>query len=541
MSHTKPVPRRRKKPAVEWTPKADTQLLAMRLEQNKKWLEIGQALGRDPATCMTRFESTLNPVLSKFWTAAKDKELGKHVSALKSWPDIAQSMGVHRLACMERWRAIELQNRSETDPIKVARRRSEKDSTKTTSTLSPAANINLKVVEQVDKDLDRSSWNSLLRGSQRFAQHGISKKKTVLGDFAQLHLINPRWSAKEETILIQFVLSHGLHSWDTVAKDQLKGRFTAAECRSCWKNLDMPVAKATSTDLSASRVNNPTARKFSAKDDAFGWDKELSVRLQAVIRQGYKSKTVDLDDINWQWVARNVHPDVTSRVCKNHWKFLHERSSSVSRVVWRHEDIKRLEEGIRILGPNRMTEIRDYFLPGMTKDDVMRHWYKISDKATLIDEEEYYRLLEIIQELRASSDVQETSVNTSLAIVSAKTKISPPASGIDWAEVAKRMGHGWTRLPCKRVWESSFDYLVLSGTDSKSPTLAKATGLDWTSNEDNMLLRMVKFVGRDDWFSVARALQLGKTAWQCRLRWCQLLGPVDLDTQDLTVQGEPYC
>lgn len=282
----------------------------------------------------------------------------------------------------------------------------------------------------------------------------------------------------------------------------------------------------------------------SSKSEAFVWDKELSVRLQTLIRQAYKLKAIHLDDINWLWVARKIHPQATSRVCKNHWKFLFDRSAS-SAVVWHHEDVKRLEEGIRLLGPKKLTAIRDHFLPNMTKDDITRHWYKISDKATVIKEDEYYRLLEIVQDVRHGGDHKsETALPQDLTSAEnseehSSTSVSI-AEDVSWTEVARRMGAGWTKLPCKRVWESSFQNLVPLGTEINSSPSRPSTKLSWTNTEDNTLLRMVKFVGRDDWYSVAKALQSGKSAWQCRLRWCQILDPVDLKTENLTVQGELY-
>jgi len=179
-------------------------------------------------------------------------------------------------------------------------------------------------------------------------------------------------------------------------------------------------------------------------------------------------------------------------------------------------------------------------LPNMTKDDITRHWFKISDKATTISEDEYYQLLDVIQEVRGSGVNRTETEQTegSNCISTRENNDSSDLETVDWAEVAKRLGAGWTKSPCKRVWESSFQNLV--PTTSGVPSGLSQAQV-WTSYDDNILLRMVKFVGRDDWYSVAKALQSGRSAWQCRLRWCQLLDPVELETPDLTVQGELYC
>ncbi|KAF9169477.1 hypothetical protein BGX21_001326 [Mortierella sp. AD011] len=694
----------RKRLKLDWSLEDDALLLELRTVQNKKWLEIGQRLNREPATCMNRFESTLNPALRDFWTPDRDKKLDELITSSKSWPDIAQILGVHRLACMERWRQLGLKELAQVDMMTPeGSRNKQKEKARQRQDLLQHLEIqqrinaqeqlkkvremtaNLKDVQQVDKDHDRLSWNSLLRDDERYSHYRSWKKKTRLDAYSQLYLMNPGWSAKEETILIQHVLKHGLDKWDLAAKEGLKGRVTAAQCRTCWKNLDMPVVTLmnnpdvnqqqqraqltdsatpmdtpeSTTSPSGNQVNNITDRVFNCEEEsawtkdqqiqfwhlwnqhgqdwrsiakamggnasmasckkyftditeqfrhsggggqkdesqvqeriktlaktitqdfkrlprrqsfsdggesgaatgatrsgnknlasdktsapassssrapAFVWDKELSVRLQAIIRQAYKSRAIHLDEINWIWVSRRVHPDVTSRICKNHWKYLHDPNQA----VWKHDDIKRLEEGVRLLGPKKLTQIRDHFLPHMSKDDITRHWFRISDKATIINEEEYYRLLGAVGDIMGDTTITATSssittVNSVDHGESSGQQTSQTEGGENsddpqthhWAEVEKRMGPGWKKLPCKRVWESSFQYLIRH--------------THWTSNEDTMLLRMVKFVGRDDWFTVSKAMQLGKSPWQCRLRWCQLLDPVDLDSSDLFVKGEKYC
>ncbi|KAI1313392.1 hypothetical protein EDD11_002658 [Mortierella claussenii] len=557
----------RKRVRIEWTPEADAQVLEMRAMQNKTWTEIGQALNRKPATCLTRFESTLNPALRDFWTPNRDKQLDMMVAASRGWSEIGLRLGCHRLACMERWRQLgkdELAQmpveqgqsgdtvptvRSERNKKTLQRQVVERSADQQQQTLVDAQEQlkdmvgNMKGVQQVDKDYDHLSWNSLLRDEQRYSHYRSWKKETKPVGFSQLYLMNPGWSAKEETVLIQFVLKYGLESWDVVAKEGLKGRFTAAQCRTCWKNLDMPVVSPVDStegqcetnpgssvdeDSDASAPSDIVPGGTSAaeadamslvKSRRFAWDKQLSVRLQALVYKAYKSREVHIDEINWLWIARRLHPTVGPRTCKNHWKYLHDSSRQ---VVWRHEDVRKLEEGIRLLGPKKMLQIRDHFLPHMTKDNIMRHWFRISDKATTIDEEEYYRLLNAVEDL-----VGHHTDLSSPGLSRQDNDASGDLQTQQWTEVEKRMGSGWKKMPCKRVWESSFQHLIRHA--------------GWTSDEDNILLRMVKFVGLDDWYSVAKAMQLDKSPWQCRLRWCQLLDPVDLDTSDLFVNGEKYC
>ncbi|KAF9944157.1 hypothetical protein BGZ70_004978, partial [Mortierella alpina] len=419
----------------------------------------------------------------------------------------------------------------------------------------------LRAIGQVNRDGDHQGWNALLKDEQRYEHHRSRKRKSKLDAFSQLYLMNPGWSAKEETILIQFVLNNGLGQWDRVARDHLGGRFTPVQCRTCWKNLDMPVVASLESKAAHQEayegssqhrggINNevtgverdakPAEMRAGIEEDgvlstegisrsrkpAFIWDKELSVRLQAVMRQAYKSRATHMEEINWLWVSTKVHPDATSRICKNHWRFLHPESKPVTTPsatshaavkIWTHEDVRKLEEGVRLLGPRKLTTIRDHFLPHMTKDDITRQWFRISDKATIIDEEEYYQLLGAVEKVVIGTQGRTTG-----------TILDRDPQSQDWTEVERIMGpgSGWKRMPCKRVWESSFQHLVRRTV--------------WSPKEDSTLLRMVKFVGRDDWFTVAKAMQIGRTAWQCRLRWCQLLDPIQIDISELYVDGERY-
>ncbi|KAF9580345.1 hypothetical protein BGW38_003050 [Lunasporangiospora selenospora] len=578
-STTKPK-RARKKSKLEWTEDADAQLLELRVTQNMKWGDIGRHLDREPATCMNRFESTLNLALKDYWTAERDSQLDSLVRASRPWADIAQIMGVHRLACMERWRLRGLEEAAKSGESTIAarkkqtRERQRQRDLEREQTMDQAQHTRQLVLDSespIDDVYDRQGWNLLLKDEQRYQHYRSWQRKSRTDTFFQLYLMNPGWSAKEETILIQHVLEHGFGQWEMVANEKLKGKFSPKECRTSWKNLDMPVTRTTlptqsekasseqqlqrsSLALSTSigyrkdmfdedgdeygdedgddeddeydemygsegrwsreepaeettEAKDPSTKK--SKSSPFVWDKELSVRLQAVIRQAYKSQVVHLEEINWSWISRRIHPEATSRVCKNHWKFLHQPDQ----VKWSQEDIKRLEEGIRVLGPKKLTAVRAHFLPYMTKDDITRQWYRISDMSTLIDEEGYYRLHRNVQEHTDAAGV------------------------VQWLEVEMAMGPGWKKLPCKRVWESSYLNLI-------RPRLGKdqdTTILPWTPGADDLLLKLVKVVGRDDWYSVANAMQAGRSPWQCRLRWCQLVDSVNLESEDLFFRGHVYC
>ncbi|KAF9970093.1 hypothetical protein BGZ73_007290 [Actinomortierella ambigua] len=632
---------------AEWDAESDKTLLAMRAS-GAKWSEIAQRIGREPATCLHRYESTLNPQLAHFWTDDKVRQLDQLVSSGKAWTDTARILGVHRLACKEKWRlmgqkelAIQKQSVLEWAEAKKELKQKQREQVEQSqrqrlegSGLAAVKNLqqSLGAVDGIDQEKDQRVWNDLLRDEARYAHYRSWKKQALSDSFSNLYLMQAGWSAKEETILIQHVLKNGLHRWDQVSA-ALQGRFSPEECRSCWKNLDMPVAMpegdleekmqdsgvvrfreegkdttavtTTATAVMALKApktgnaiegatlqwtsdqqvhfwylwreygenwssiskalgdRSPDACKAyfqnitsimhggheHADDDESGdgigsipseeverlaraithnftrkwrqpnsavskagvsnevvaaekktqrpfvWTKARSVRLQSLIRQAYrgrKNEAISAEDINWNWLARHVHPEVSGRVCRNHWRYLHSMQAQ-----WTQEDIRRLEEGVRLLGPRKLTTIRQHFLPHMSKDDVTRQWFRISDKAATITEDEYYTLLAAVEKHGTEQ----------------------------WDLVESEMPSGWKRPPCKRVWESSFQHLIGKG--------------GWIESEDKRLVKLVEMIGRDDWFAVAKAMQTQHSPWESRLRWCQLIDEVRLEDADITLGGEP--
>ncbi|KAF9162102.1 hypothetical protein DFQ26_003876 [Actinomortierella ambigua] len=660
---------KRSRITTEWDAELEKTLLAMRAS-GATWHEIAKRIGREPATCLHRYESTLNPHLAQIWTKDKVRDLDRLVSSGKSWTDIARLLGIHRLACMEKWRlmgqaelAVQTQTVQEWAEAKREHKKWQREQetqqqwqqleTDESATAAVVKDLrqNLRAMHGVDQEKDRRSWNELLRDDARYAHFRSWKKQAVSNSFSNLYLMNAGWSAKEEAILIQHALKHGLDRWDEVSAVALQGRFSPEECRSCWKNLDMPVAMPEGdfeekmqdsgaagfneesidaptttalTPLKGKAVEGATIRtrewtsdqqvhfwylwheygedwaaiskaledrspsackayfqritslvcdsQGSVDDDddedndenigdggvsakflvsqqadgsssgggevlrlaraithnftrkwrrpkparskadtlnevvvadrktrqSFVWTKARSVRLQSIMRQAYRRQkdggVTSLEDINWDWLARHVHPDVTGRVCRNHWKYLHNMQ-----VRWTQEDIRRLEEGIRLVGPRRLTTIRQHFLPYMSKDDVTRQWFRISDRAAMITEEEYYTLLAAVEKHGTER----------------------------WDLVESEMPSGWKRPPCKRVWESSFQHLIGKG--------------GWTESEDRLLVKMVEMIGRDDWFAVAKAMQTRHSPWESRLRWCQLIDTVKLESPEITMGGHPVA
>lgn len=383
------------------------------------------------------------------------------------------------------------------------------------------------------------------------------------------------WTLDQETVLIQQVLQHGTEGhWENIA--QRVGCHSAEACRSHWKQLDMPTHSApikwNKTEQSTfwslwqefgsnfERLAKLCGGQHSAADcqryfedmtqefpdpdrdpDAFQkkvealrkvlptvpqkfiFTKTRSLRLQRAmryLRRHYGSTAVMKGA--WNWIADRVQRGLPKTACMEHWMYLRmnmdviygplEQGKTVIKPTfssaWSHEELKLLDQGIRALGFSWI-EIQRKFLPWRTTRSLRQRWLLMSDKSTQVTEEEYYTIV--------------TAGDTS--------------SEIDYDALARSMT-GWNRSPCQRVFETTYKHLLATSV--------------WLPEEDQLLIEKTLQVKGRDWEAIARhfdgvrtasaplftetmaridpasslPLRTHKTAWQCRLRWCQLMAPL---------------
>ncbi|KAF9281037.1 hypothetical protein BGZ68_006867 [Mortierella alpina] len=280
-----------------------------------------------------------------------------------------------------------------------------------------------------------------------------------------------------------------------------------------------------------------------SKPPVFKWDKEKSVKLQKLVRQRLKTRGVQVNWINWNWVARHVGEGVTAQRCSVHWRT--QRKSEIEKDGWTDEEVRLLEKGVREVGtifnqdispgasPTTLLTtgmdlasrsngptaaglraIQRFYIPDRQVESLQRKYFSLSDKTTGVTVDEYMAIMdavdqygydkwdEVVKNLRMASEAAQPSssaTNASSAVGSATL----PTTSSDLA--------GWTKGPCRRVWESSYKHHVLY--------------TPWSQEEDQDLKVVVNSVGQADWLSVSRFFP-AKSAWQCRLRWCQLTDPL---------------
>ncbi|KAF9334762.1 hypothetical protein BG006_001569 [Podila minutissima] len=318
--------------------------------------------------------------------------------------------------------------------------------------------------------------------------------------------------------------SHGLSG----LSGSTSARSTAEDCAELFTQRTGAMSKDLSNDESSEEFQQACVELALSRSSppAFKWDKEKSVKLQKLVRQRLRTRGVQVNWINWKWVARHVGSGVSAQRCNLHWRWL--RKIDMDAHEWTEEDIRLLEQGVREIGPvfhheiseanagddsvkNMSTSssssgpglagfktIQRFYLPDRTVDKLQRKYFLLSDKATQVTVEEYMAIMDAVEEHGEDWD----KVAESLRALNEDTSRGLP-SGFNTT--------AWTKAPCRRVWEASYKHTL-----QHTP---------WTEHEDQDLKDAVSQIGKNDWQVITRFFP-GKSPWQCRLRWCTITDPL---------------
>ncbi|KAG9324527.1 hypothetical protein KVV02_006021 [Mortierella alpina] len=440
--------------------------------------------------------------IEKTWKPEEETALIQHVLkyGTRGWQDISQVLGGHHSPdeCRAYWKHLDM-------PVHRAEHRPSKWDPHREAQFWRLWLENKSNFEEISRKLSKS------RGSTENVEHSkkSSRQSSLLTVFSPEdceELFNDR--------IRQFI------------KPDLDGDHRSAE--DAQKRLDKEYV-----DLAYARSKPPV----------FKWDKEKSVKLQKLVRQRLKTRGVQVNWINWNWVARHVGEGVTAQRCSVHWRTL--RKSEIEKEGWTDEEVRLLEKGVREVGtifnqdispgasPTTLLTsgmdlasrsngptaaglraIQRFYIPDRPVESLQRKYFLLSDKATGVTVDEYMAIMdavdrhgddqwdEVVKNLRTPSDAGQPS--------SSATK-EPSAAGSTTLPTTSSGLAGWTKGPCRRVWESSYKHHVLY--------------TPWSQEEDQDLKAVVNSFGQADWLSVSRFFP-AKSAWQCRLRWCQLTDPL---------------
>ncbi|KAG0307493.1 Myblike DNAbinding domain-containing protein [Dissophora globulifera] len=606
------------------------------VQEAHSWPAIGAALQRPYASCYSRYYSALDPVLQEPWSADTVACVEAWVRQGVCWRKIAKDLGIRPVTCKAKWTALrrsEVAVPSSTSAAALSHGGDRSDSPENMD----LATVSHQWIESgtettttqpvVSKD-SSTKWIAFSKEESTailnlVSKHGSEDWSLILSDFQARFLLQCsttksrsqrrmrqrllditaqdlshqysrivrtkyHWTFDEETMLIQQVLRHGAETgqWGLIAS-QLTGIHTAEECRTRWKQLDIPVAQNLSkwsrieestfwilwqefgsdfdriSKLSGGeRSPEECQRYFKAKTVGFPdldkdmntfrnrveklqatlpvarqkymFTKERSLRLQKAM-QLFKRRTTNARTSSpvpssswgsWSWVANIVQRGLSATACMDHWYYLRRDMDLIYGPVekgqtfvtpttpnsWSHEELKLLDQGVRELG-HVWSEIQDRFLPWRSTRSIRQRWLLISNKSVRVTEDEYY------------------------TIISAGEKTEQ----IDYDVLASKLP-GWNRSPCRRVFETSYKHILATTV--------------WLPEDDQLLVEKVLETKGRDWNVIAKhfkgvqtaraplyeevskrtdlirvddvdtPMRTHKTAWQCRLRWCQLVDPL---------------
>ncbi|KAG0071572.1 hypothetical protein BGZ89_010175 [Linnemannia elongata] len=349
-----------------------------------------------------------------------------------------------------------------------------------------------------------------------------------------------KWSPQSEALFWELWLERG-SNYEEIARTLTenygeddapsKGTpvFEAKDCESLFTARTKHLRKDRGLDEAQLQKEYVEIALVQAKKPAppFRWTKEKSVTLQKIIRQRLKTRGVQFNWINWRWVARHVGGSATAQRCSTHWRAL--RMVEMDKDAWTNEEVLLLEQGIREVGttfnddgvagetgdyaPGEPTvsgfrAIQKFYLPNHGVESIQRKYFLLSDKATEVTVQEYMAILEAVEEHGEHHwDKVVKHLRTLPSSSSSSSTGSTLSSSVSRAPSA---GTAWTKAPCRRVWESSYKHNLLY--------------TPWSAAEDLDLRDSVEHLGKGDWTLISRFFP-GKSAWQCRLRWCQITDP----------------
>ncbi|KAG0002155.1 hypothetical protein BGZ65_002880 [Modicella reniformis] len=604
---------------TKWSPDMDRIIVDM-VDAGTSWIAIGLTLDRPYASCYSRYYSTLDPILKEPWSLDIIRQVDEWVMLGLCWKSIAKKLDMRPLTCKSKWVSL---SRFDSPAKSGTSHPDSKDESSTVVTGSKSESKSkskvkriafskeesktiLKFVEQHGPD----NWDQILKDFQarfihsssptitlRRSQHNANQRirgittSMLRHQHSRLARASLQWTFDQETVLIQQVIKHGTEGhWSETAK--LIDSHSPEECRSHWKQLDMPISsnsiKWTKTEKGTfwtlwrelgpnfERLSKLCGGNHSAADcqsyfedatqgfpdpeehpEEFGrcmeelqsalptqqtkynFTKPRSLRLQSFMRScgygyGYGKQEDHLSMVSgtWIYIANRVQRGLAPISCVEHWLYLHknmdvihgplEKDETIIKSInpnsWSHDELKLLDQGIRELGAN-WGDIQQKFLPWRTSRSLRQRWMLMSDRSTKVTEDEYYTIL----------------------------AAGERSSEIDYNALAEKMA-GWNQSPCRRVFETSYKHFLVTTV--------------WLPEEDRLLIEKTlelnghwkAIVKHFDGIQPAMAplyaetmalfgpddnppMRRQKTAWQCRLRWCELVAPL-MPTEQIWFFGQ---
>ncbi|KAG0048397.1 hypothetical protein BGZ83_006654 [Gryganskiella cystojenkinii] len=510
----------------KFTREIDEQIVQLR-ESGASWSMIASKLLMPPRSCHRRYMSLLDPALKIFWTQERIDRLDDMVGQGMTWKEIGKEFNVLSTTCRLKWQSL-------VRPASNARNRQ-------------FDQVQSKVLVDLVKEHGEDDWKLILRGFMM--QLGAKDMAKVTSDQLrhQYYRLKRKpthvWTLDDEMILIQHVLKHGTTQWEQVSEALGSDRHTAEHCKDKWLSLDMKthnpkdrlwykaergnfwrlwlkmgpdwngISKSLSKrtpgqvqdffERATAKFDHNNPEKFKQQVEALAkemssynthvWKEEDSERLWQVADQcrGKAGRVV------WTKVAAIMDMGITRNQYKHHHYYLKmAKGGQGLGGTWAEEEIRKLEKAVREVGRDWKL-IHELYMPHRNPKSLCHKFQMIRNRGQHISPEDYDMLMSTV-------DVQEEVHNRRFG--STDVPFTP-----NWSQIAATMpGEGWSAEQCRVAYENSFKSRIR---------------VQWTEQEDELLLQSAKDLGRKNWIGIAGRFT-GKDTWQCRLRWSELQEPV---------------
>lgn len=513
------------------------------------WTQISEAVGVPHSSCYTRYRTSLDPTIDRFWTKKRLALLEKMALEGRSWKDIARSLqaahdkSVSTINCQKKWNEIGHHYKSDLN-------------------LSPrnlaTVQIEIEKYHSANKSLDWDKIAGVLEnkftGSQlmykySLATRGASKwKKSQDMDLIKnvmLATAKTRGNANKQDALITI-------DWAQIA-DQV-GHHTPQECESRWQKMRSRLVQKREVSPSGNFWSENEMEAYWRAWTAFGndWDK-IAESLPQVLW------TTDLE--NQQDNVQEL-PCKTAQDCRTDFDYLVRESDLKSnllkpalgdfvemfsmqprrRAKWTTEQIRRLMDSVRQVHDAKQKKLREIsssssgtlpsifnmdwdevarlsggeFTPGQCKYrwDRETHPDKFLSSATGHWTRKETQALE-----RALKDSGLLSGST--LVKKLPQKFTNSVKDQYNVERSSRgiMAKAWQLL------RKHHEDISPAGNRARLSSLVNM-GLPvngWTAEEDRRLLQATYETGYTHWDRISRLVfHRQKSTWQCRLRSVQL-------------------
>ncbi|KAG0212592.1 hypothetical protein BGX28_006028 [Mortierella sp. GBA30] len=437
---------------VQWTPELDSRIRQLR-GQGQTWKEIGITLNMPPITCYRRYRSTIEPMLSNFWSLERIQQLRELVlGSRRSWKEIAQELAtgqkrISPMACQQQWYSMtqgSIRREGNAHEFRQQDREAFQRHVSAAAAVAVASETNRPLVFDWEK-VARTIFEGRFTVEQLQFQQSLYLRESH------------RWTKNEDTVLLEQIMKETKKGatrstatttmmidetgWSRISKDL--GSHSAEECRARWRRLWKLLVKKNKISKSGNHWSLDEVRAYWKAWQAFGndWDK-VSTAVRDVRGIGPTGDRISIDEAGTE--AGSAPLLKTAKDCEDDFLFLVRESASKMDAL---------------------------------QDDLGDLAFELTSQPR--------RRVQWSPELQASLEKAVTENMTTLAGNSGDTLKEVAIGDINWSAVARAIGHSVTGAQCRYRWGTSKGPVVASGSQRRAVQ-------HWDPKEVSQLMRALR-------------------------------------------------